>query len=674
MDGAHLLDLATSPHPAPLGPPLIVDSFAGGGGASTGIEMALGRGPDIAINHNPKALALHAANHPDTLHLSENVYRVDPLDHLAGRHIGLMWFSPDCRHFSKAKGGAPVARNIRDLAWVIPGWIERIQKSGGQVDVVIMENVEEWKTWGPLIETPHGPMPCPKRRGETFDKWCKAIRRLGGKMETRELRACDYGAPTIRKRLFVIIRFDGQPIVWPAPTHGAPDDPRVIAGELAPWRTAAECIDWSIPCPSIFDSAEEIRARLGLRAVRPLADKTLARIARGMARYVLEAKAPFLVNLTHGGRVEEATAPLRTITAAHRGEKAVVAPSLTRFNTGATGADLRGPAPTITANSWVKRPGGAAPLGLLAPCLASLAHGDSGGRREYPLTDPLGTITGRGIQHAIVSPVLTYAQQGGSNRAPTLPLHTICASTKDQNAVLLPTLIQTGYGERPGQAPRALDLGRPLGTVVAGGAKHAACAAFLAQQNGGPRMGSHAGHDARDPLSTVAASGSHQTPVTAFFAKYYGTGDGARTDAPCHTITVKDRMAHMQAALQAPPFTTAHEARAREVAAFLRAHGAWDGSDLVTLDIAGTRYVIADIGLRMLTPRELFTAQGFPTDYVIEGVWEQDSGGAWDWRSFSKDTQVSCVGNSVCPPVAAAVVKANCGQLVKREGLQCMMN
>ena len=508
-------------------------------------------------------------------------------------------------------------------------------------------------------------MPCPQRRGETFDKWRKAIRRLGGRMETRELRACDYGAPTIRKRLFVIIRFDGQPIVWPEPTHGAPDDPPVIAGELQPWRTAAECIDWSTPCPSIFDSAEEIRARLGLRAVRPLADNTLARIARGVARYVLEAEAPFLVNLTHGGRMEAAEEPFRTITAARRGEKAVVAPSLTRFNTGATGADLRGPAPTITANSWVKRPGGAAPLGVLAPCLASIAHGDSGGRREYPLTDPLGTITGRGVQHAVVAPVLTYAQQGGNTRDATLPLHTICASRKDQNAVLLPTLIQTGYGERPGQAPRALDLGKPLGTVVAGGAKHATCAAFLAQQNGGPRMSAHAGHDARNPLSTVAASGSHQTPVTTFFAKYYGTGDGARTDAPCHTITVKDRMAHMQTALKAPPFTQAHAARAREVAAFLRAHGAWDGGDLVTLDIAGTRYAIADIGMRMLTPRELFTAQGFPRDYVIDGVWEQDDSGAWDWRSFTKNTQVSCVGNSVCPPVAAAVVRANCGTHLK---------
>ncbi|WP_010142087.1 DNA cytosine methyltransferase [Oceanicola sp. S124] len=661
MDGAHLLDLALDTRPAPLGPPLIVDSFAGGGGASTGIEMALGRGPDIAINHNPKALALHAANHPETLHLSENVYRVDPLDHLAGRHIGLMWFSPDCRHFSKAKGGAPVARNIRDLAWVIPGWIKRIQQSGGQVDVVIMENVEEWKTWGPVIETPRGPMPCPNRRGETFARWCKAIRKLGGKMETRELRACDYGAPTIRKRLFVLIRFDGQPIVWPEPTHGAPDDPRVIAGVLKPWRTAAECIDWSIPCPSIFDSADEIREIHGLRAVRPLADNTLARIARGVARYVLEAESPFVVNLTHGARLEDLRAPLRTITAARRGEKAVVAPSLLSLKgTARRDSAIGAPHPTVLA--------GGGHSALLAPCLASIAHGDSGGRREYPLSDPLGTVTGAGVQHAVVAPVLTYAQQGGRNRAPVLPLHTVCASPKDQNAVLLPTLIQTGYGERPGQAPRALDLGRPLGTVVAGGAKHATVAAFLAQHNGGPRMGMNAGHDARDPLSTVAASGSHQTPVAAFFAKYYGTGDGARTEAPCHTITVKDRMAHMQAALQAPPFTEAHEARAREVAAFLRAHGAWDGGELVTLEIADTRYVVADIGMRMLTPRELFTAQGFPADYVIEGVWES-LGPDWTWTSFAKKTQVSCVGNSVCPPVAAALVRANCPQLIRQEAV-----
>jgi DNA (cytosine-5)-methyltransferase 1 len=706
---------------ADTGAPMIVDSFAGGGGASTGIELALGRSPDIAINHNPAALALHAANHPDTLHLSENVFRVDPLDHLAGKHIGLMWFSPDCKHFSKAKGGKPVARNIRDLAWIIPGWIERIQKSGGKVDVVIMENVEEFAGWGPLVETERGLMPCPKRKGETFAKWCKALKRLGGKIERRELRACDYGAPTIRKRLFVIVRFDKRPIVWPELTHGDPASEAVKSGKLKPWRTAAECIDWSLPCPSIFDTSAEVFAKHGLRAKRPLAVNTLARVARGMKRYVLDADEPFIVNLTHGARTESAADPFRTITGAHRGEKAVIVPavvgcggragqsrprggdepmatitakadaclvaaSITRFNSGATGAAMADPMPTVTANSYIKRPGGAAPLGVLTPYLASIAHGDSGGRREYPMVDPLGTVTVGGIQHAVVAPsllslkgtarrdraadqphptilaggghnailapVLTYAQQGGQNRPVTAPHHTICASRKDQNAVIIPTLVQTGYGERSGQAPRSLDLGKPLGTAVAGGIKHAVAAAFLAQQNG---------HDAREPLSTVAGSGSHQTPVAAFFAKYYGTGDGAQMDEPLHTVTVQDRFGHVEASLAAPEFSASHHERARHVAEFLRAHGAWGGGEFVTITRHGEVFVIVDIGLRMLTPRELFNAQGFPADYVIEGVWHQDDD--WTFEAFTKDVQVSCCGNSVSPPVARGLVDANCAHL-----------
>ncbi|RMC33741.1 DNA cytosine methyltransferase [Paracoccus alkanivorans] len=472
------------------------------------------------------------------------------------------------------------------------------------------------------------------------------------------------------------------------------------------------------------------------------------------------------MNLTHGGRCEDATEPFRTITGAHRGEKAVVAPSLmsmkgsarrdspvtephptvlaggnhsaviapsiTRFNSGATGQDIRDPLATITANSWIKKPGGAAPLGVLTPYLASIAHGDSGGRREYPLTDPLGTVTVGGIQHAAVSPflatmrnsqkpwqginepthtitaggagltfvapVLTYAQQGGGNRSVEDPHHTICASKKDQNSMIAATMVQTGYGERKGQAPRALDIGKPLGTVVSGGVKHAPCAAFLAQHNGGPRMNAHAGHDPREPISTVAATGSHQMPVSAFiarqfgastghaidtplgtitaggqgksqvvapwFAKYYGTGDGARTDAPCHTVTVKDRFSHCEAELAAPPFGPEHYARAREVAEFLRAHDAWDGGEFVTLTIAGVEYVIVDIGMRMLTPRELFRAQGFPEDYVIEGVWERLDTEEPAWRAFPKDVQVSCCGNSVCPPLAEAIVEANCQHLV----------
>jgi DNA (cytosine-5)-methyltransferase 1 len=649
MDGSDLFDLLADPSPVSVYPdprPLIVDSFAGGGGASTGIERALGRSPDIAINHNAAALALHAANHPETLHLSENVFRVDPLDHLQGRHIGLMWFSPDCKHFSKAKGGKPVERNIRDLAWIIPGWIDRLQRNGGQVDVVIMENVEEWKDWGPLVQTPRGLMPCPERRGETFQAWQKQIRRLGGKMQSRELRGCDYGAPTIRKRLFVIIRFDGKPIVWPAPTHGAPDSAEVMSGKLQPWRAAAECIDWSLPCPSIFDTSAEIMAKHGLRAKRPLATNTLARIARGMKRYVLDAERPFLVNLTHGGRIED-----------------LVAPSLTRFNGGATGSDLRTPAPTITANSWIKRPGGAAPLGLLAPSLMSLK---GTARRDSAVTAPHPTVLAGGGHSALIAPVLTYAQQGGNCRPATLPHSTICASRKDQNAVIIPTLIQTGYGERPGQAPRSLDITRPLGTVVAGGIKHAVAAAFLAQQNGGPRMDTSTGRDLKEPISTITGSGSQQTPVATFFAKYYGTGDGARTDAPCHTITVKDRMAHVQAAFQVPPFTEAHAPRAKAVAEFLRAHGVWDGGDVVTLEIDDATYVITDIGLRMLTPRELFNAQGFPPDYVIDGHWQED-GGAWEFRPFTKDVQVSCCGNSVCPPLAEALVRANCAELAEQE-------
>lgn len=673
--------------------PMIIDSFAGGGGASTGIEMALGRSPDVAINHSAKALALHAANHPETLHLDSNIWDVEPLAVTKGRHVGLLWASPDCKHFSKAKGGAPRDRNIRDLAWVVVRWAE-----DAKPDVICMENVEEFVTWGPID---NDGQPIKELAGVTFDLWLKRLKKAGYRVQWRELRACDYGAPTIRKRWFLIARRDGRPIVWPKPTHGDPKSKEVRKGKLLPWVGAHTCIDWSLPCPSIFDTSAEVMAKHGLRAVRPLAKNTLARVARGMGRYVIEAESPFLVNLTHGGRVEDVAEPFRTITGAHRGEKAVVvpsmmslkgkdrrdspitaphptvlaggghsvlvAPSIQRFNGGATGQDLRDPMATVTANSWIKKPGGAAPLGMLAPYLASIAHGDSGGRREYPLTDPLGTVTVGGIQHAVIDPVLTYAQQGGGNRSAEDPHHTICASRKDQNTLIAATMVQTGYGERQGQAPRALDIEAPLGTVVAGGAKHAPVAAFLAQQNGGPRMDAHAGHDLRDPVSTIAASGSHQTPVAAWLAKWYSTPQDPRLRDPMHTITTEDRFSVEVASLVAPPFAPEHHARARQVAEFLREHGAWDGGEFVTLEICGSSYVVIDIGMRMLTPRELFRAQGFPDDYVIEGVWHEDEAGEWRWQPFAKDVQVSCCGNSVCPPIAAAIVGANCQHLAIEE-------
>ncbi|ASP51920.1 DNA cytosine methyltransferase [Sinorhizobium meliloti] len=643
-----------------VGAPLIVDSFAGGGGASTGIEMALGRSPDIAINHNPDALALHAANHSETHHLSENVYRVDPLDHLKGKHIGLAWFSPDCKHFSKAKGGKPVERNIRDLCWIIPGWIERIQKSGGRVDVVIMENVEEFKDYGPLVATDRGLMPDPERRGENFEKWCKKLRRLGGKIEFRELRACDYGAPTIRKRLFVIIRFDGKPIVWPEPTHRKPEDPDVISGKKLPWRTAAECIDWSLPCPSVFDTSEQIWEKHKMRAVRPLAEATLARVARGMKRYVLDAERPFLVQTGYGERA---------------GQKP----------------------------------------------------------RAISVDYPLGTAVAGGVKHAVITPILTAAQHGGSVRPIDDPAHTVTASRKDQNSVIVPTLV--GCGGRAGQSrPRAgdepigtitakadgcvavaflaqnnylepgHDAREPLSTIVGRGSTQSPIVAFIAQHNGDPRPdGSQAarpGRDAGEPLATITQSGSQQSLVAAFVARqfgtstghslegpsatvmadgggksqlvmpylqaYYGTGDGQHETEPMRTVTTKDRHGHHEATIGVPPFTEAQADRARQVADFMRAQGFWDDREFVTVEISGETFVVIDIGMRMLTPRELFNAQGFPSDYVIDGAWNYQADGAGPvWREFSKSVQVSCVGNSVSPPVACALVSSNCSHLAE---------
>ncbi|VVT15259.1 DNA cytosine methyltransferase [Hoeflea sp. EC-HK425] len=706
--------------------PIIIDCFAGGGGASTGIEMALGRSPDYAINHDPVAVAMHAVNHPDAIHLCQNVYQVDPLDHFNRAHIGFAWFSPDCKHFSKAKGGAPVQRNIRDLAWIIPGWIERIQKSGGKVDVVAIENVEEFQTWGPLLTTGKGLVPDPDRKGETFQKWCKKLRQLGGKIEWRELRACDYGAPTIRKRVFILIRFDGQKIVWPEPTHGHPDSEDVRSGKLKPWLTAGrDVIDWSIVCPSIFDSKAEILSKHNLRAVRPLAGNTQARVARGIKRYVLDAARPFLVNLTHGARLEDAAEPMRTVTGANRGEKAVVAPSLTRFNSGATGASMYEPVPTVTANSFHKRPGGAAPLGVVTPHLMTMRNA---GKPFQGADEPAHTVTA-----------------GGAG------LTCVAAS-----------LAQTGYGEREGQAPRSLDPDAPLGTVVAGGVKHAPVAAFLAAGSPKPEKNNHGakdseryesdkaftakgevlesktehraclrlkdgssldqqkgcrflsgasaaafiaqhnndsrrvggvnpGREADEPVSTVTASGAQQGVVAASMlsmkgsdrrasaadeparvactgggqsalvagalTKYYGTGDGQEPRDPLHTVTTKDRFCLSLAALAAPPFGPEHHDRAREVAAFLRAHGFWDEREFVTLEVEGVMLVMVDIGMRMLTPRELFNAQGFPADYEIDRDLEGNV--------FSKSDQVGRAGNSVCPPLAEAITRANVPHLAE---------
>lgn len=630
---------------------LIVDSFAGGGGASTGIEMALGRSPDYAINHDPEALALHAANHPQTVHLSKNIYKVDPLDVVGRRKVGLLWASPDCKHFSKAKGGKPVKREIRDLAWTVVLWAERVRPR-----VIILENVEEFQTWGPLIETPKGWMPCPDRRGDTFREWIAALKRHGYKVEWRELRACDFGAPTTRKRLFLIARCDGRPIVWPAATHGAPNDLEVMAGRKLPWVTAAEIIDWSEPCPSIFDTSEEIMARYGVRAIRPLADNTLARIAKGVKRYVLEAAQPFIVNLTHGARTEPTDEPFKTVTGANRGEKSVVVPHVTKFQTGATGSDIASPVPTVTANSFIKKPGGAAPLGIVTAHISAAQQGGS----MRSADDPLHTVTASPKdQNQVVAAHLSayYGTGGGSDdrsSTPEEPIRTVV--TENRHAVIAASLVQTGYGERDGQEPRALDPGQPLGTVVAGGVKHAAVAAFLAQHNTMPDGGVHPGHAPTEPISAITAKGSQQTVVSAGLMNMKGED---RASWPVEGQT---------------PTQTAGGQHIAEVRAFLMKYygNEEDGHSLASpmgtvttrdrfgiVMVDGEPYQITDIGMRMLTPRELFRAQGFPAGYQIDsGIFEDG-----ERRALTKTAQVRMCGNSVCPPIAAALVAANCSDL-----------
>ncbi len=537
---------------------LVIDNFAGGGGASTGIELGLGRPVDIAVNHDPEAVAMHDINHPHTKHFCESVWEVDPRVVVDGRPVDLCWFSPDCKHFSKAKGGKPVKKEIRGLAWVAIRYAATVKPK-----VIMLENVEEFVTWGPLATDGR---PCPKNKGRTFTSFVNALRRLGYQVDWRELRACDYGAPTIRKRLFLIARCDGHPIVWPEPTHGDPASEAVKAKRLKPWRTAAEIIDWSLPCPSIFDRK------------RPLAEATLRRIARGIQRYVIDSADPFIVGV--GGRAGQsrprnakepmatitakadaalvvpqlapfitehangstqrnmpADAPLRTICAQVKGGHfALVAPVITKFRSNDRGSSVEAPLATVTANSFIKKPGGAAPIGLVAAFLA----------KHYG-----GNYTGPGS--SLESPLPT-------------------ATTVDHNALVTSHLVKL--------------------------------------------RNNCIGQDLREPIHTLT-TGGHMGEVRAFLLKYYGTGDGQQLQDPLHTVTTKDRHALVM--------------------------------------IKGEPYQIVDIGMRMLEPHELFAAQGFPADYIHD----RTAGG----KKLSKAAQVRMCGNSVCPPVAAALVRANLSAL-----------
>lgn len=500
---------------------IIVDNFAGGGGASEGLEEATGQPVSVAVNHDPDAIAMHKVNHPRTKHLCEDVFHVDPREAVQGRQVSDAWFSPDCKHFSKAKGGLPVEKKIRGLAWVVIRWAATVKPRR-----IYLENVEEFEGWGPLKDD----RPDPERKGETFQLFVARLRRLGyTSIEYRCLRACDYGVPTIRKRLFLVARCDGLPVSWPKPTHGDPNAPGFAESGLLPWRTAAEIIDWSLPCPSIFERK------------KPLAENTLRRIFKGIQRFVIDNPRPFIVRIGQ--------------------------------------------------------------------------QGFGGDAMQYPIEQPLTTIT-----------------------------------TKAEHLVVSPTLVQVGYGERQGQAPRVPGLDKPLGTIVAGGRKHALVAAALVKHYGGNYKGAGApltepaptvtttdhnalisanlvclrnncdGSDMRHPVPTVTAGGNHIGEVRAFLVKYYSEGGQWQgLDEPVHTILTKARLGLVM--------------------------------------VQGEQYQIVDIGMRMLEPHELFAAQGFRPDYIID----RDA----DGNAIPKYKQVARCGNSVCPGLAAALVRANASVIIE---------
>lgn len=513
---------------------LVVDNFAGGGGASTGIELATGYSVDIAINHDPEAIKMHKANHPYTKHYCEDVWQVDPVAACKGHPVGLAWFSPDCKHFSKAKGGKPKDKFIRGLAWVACRWAGLVRPR-----VIMLENVEEFKTWGPLNRGHH---PIKSKQGKTFEKFVQQLTDLGYEVQFKELVAADYGAPTMRKRFFMIARCDGKPIVWSDPTHAPADSEAVKAGLLKPYVGAYTQLDFSLPCPSIFDTAEEIKEKYGIRAVRPLAPKTMERIARGLKKFVIDNAEPFIVQVNHSGAKSDycksANEPLNTVTGKHG-------------------------------------------FGIVEPYMVQIGQTGFTADRSKDVREPLTTIV-----------------------------------SKNEHCLISPTLIQY-HSETADKSVRGQSIKDPIMTVDSSN-RYGLVTSFLSKF-----YKTGIGQDIREPLGTVTANagGGHFGEVRAFLIKYYGDATGQDIKQPLDTVTTKDKFG------------------------------------LVTIN--GTDYQIVDIGLRMLEPRELYGCQGFPDDYIID----HDYTG----KTYPRSEQVRRCGNAVCPPIPAALVRANLPDLCVAE-------
>lgn len=547
---------------------MIIDNFAGGGGASTGIELATGRVVDAAINHDPDAILMHQTNHPQTRHYCESVWDVDPWEVTRGRPVGLAWFSPDCKHFSKAKGSKPVDRNIRGLAWIVLKWAGTVKPR-----VIILENVEEFQTWGPVRKG----KPVKSRRGETFRKWKEQLQALGYEIDHRELVAADYGAPTIRKRFFLIARCDGKPIIWPERTHAPKDSEEVKNGKCKPWRGAAEIIDWTIPCPSIFDTTDEIKEKYGIRAVRPLAVNTQKRIARGIEKFVLQNKEPFIVPIGYGER--------------------------------------KGQAP-----------------------------------RVHDIKEPLSTVVGSGKQYLVMPSLIQYhTEQSERVRGQGMdePIMTLDAANRyGLSVAYLAEYFQNG---------RPLDVNSPLHTSTTKD-RECLCMAHMEKFFSGGYTGN--GSDANTPLGTVTAV-DHNGLVETFISKFYKTGTGQKLDEPLHTVTTSaGHFGIVTVEMSQSEMNLHHWNEVRELLNVYCGY-AIAADEILLLDVDGTLYFISDIGLRMLTPRELYAANGFPPDYIID----HDYTG----KAYGKTKQVARCGNAVPPPFAEALVRANLPEMCGRQ-------
>lgn len=579
---------------------IIVDNFAGGGGASTGIEIATGRLVALAVNHDPAAILMHRTNHPYTEHFQASVWDIDPKAVCRGRPVGLAWFSPDCKHFSKAKGAALVDRKIRGLAWITLRWAATVRPR-----VIILENVEEFQTWGPVRKG----KPVKRLAGTTFRKFIDQLTELGYTVEYRELIAADYGAPTSRKRFYLVARCDGKPIVWPKPTHS-----KTGADGLPKWRSAAEIIDWSLPCPSVFASKAEIMERYGLKAVRPLAKNTMRRVIRGVDKFTIRSGRPFIVPTGYGERKGQAP----------------------RVH------DIDAPVPTVvgTGKENLCRP-------LLAPVTVTNTSNSVGGT----VGAPVHTVTTAGNQ-MLVTPFLAECNHsGGGHIAPVTDAHkTITA--KHTGGIVAPALIQ--YHTEQTEHVRASGLGTPINTVDASNRYGLTCANLVEYYTGGRPL------DVQDPLHTVT-SHDREAVVAAHVVKFKGDNVGTPPSEPLQTVTAS---AGKERACSGGTFAVckAYLAKMRsgddldhwpEIRALLNEFCGYTlaEDDVLLLEIGGALYYIADIGLRMLSPRELYNAMGFPPDYIIDHDHEGNE--------YKKSAQVARCGNAVCPPVVSALVRAN---------------